>query len=99
MKKLRLAAILTLLFPLFASAQISVSDVDLKQFYLRLGVGVVYPDDEATSPKEYVLQGSDLYQTTWDIEEDTTWNISWVWRPLSYVGLEILYVGGSDHSL
>ncbi|WP_299595446.1 OmpW family outer membrane protein [uncultured Microbulbifer sp.] len=99
MKKLRLAAILVLLFPVYANAQISVSDVDLKRFYIRLGASFVYPDDNATSPKHYLLQDFELYQTKWEIEEDTTWNTSAVWRPLPYLGLEVLYVGGSDHSL
>ncbi|MBB5210976.1 OmpW/AlkL family protein [Microbulbifer hydrolyticus] len=99
MKKLRLAAILMFLFPVFANAQIPVSDVDLKRFYVRLGASFVYPDDDATSLKYYLLQDWDLYRTKWDIEDDTTWNVSGVWRPLPYLGLELLYVGDADHSL
>lgn len=99
MKKLRLAVTFALLFPFLAQAQIPVSDLDLTRFYLRLGASFVYPDDNNTSLKYYVVQDWELYRTSWDIEEDTTWNVSGVWRPLPYLGLELLYVGGADHSL
>ena len=99
MKSLRLAVCLAFLFPLFAKAQIPVSDVDLTRFYLRLGASFVYPDDNNTSLKYYLFQDWELYRTHWEIEEDTTWNISGVWRPLPYLGVELLYVDDSDHSL
>jgi len=99
MHKLRLAAILVFLFPVTASAQIPVSDVDLTRFYLRVGASAVYPDDDITSLKYYLLQDWELYKTKWDIEDDTTWNVSGVWRPLPYFGLELMYIGDADHSL
>ncbi|WOX04611.1 OmpW/AlkL family protein [Microbulbifer pacificus] len=99
MKILRLAASLIFIPPLLASAQIPVSDLDLTRFYLRMGGSFVYPDDDGTPLKYYELQDWQLYRTNWDIEEDTTWNVSGVWRPLPYLGLELLYVGDADHSL
>ncbi|MCK7596205.1 hypothetical protein M0G74_02860 [Microbulbifer sp. CAU 1566] len=99
MKKLKLAATLVLLFPLLAKAQIPVSDVDLTRFYVRAGASFVYPDDNNTTLKYYLLQDWELYRTHWEIEDDTTWNVSGVWRPLPYLGLELLYIGDSDHSL
>jgi len=94
-----LAFALSLLITLPARAQIQVHDLDLTRFYLRLGASYVYPDDDATPLKYYLLQDWELYRTHWDIDDDITWNISGVWRPLPYVGLELLYIGGADHSL
>ncbi|WP_288131174.1 OmpW family outer membrane protein [Microbulbifer sp.] len=94
-----LALTLSLITTPSARAQIQASDIDLTRFYLRLGVSFVYPDDDATSLKYYLLQDWELYRTHWEVEEDTTWNISAVWRPLPYAGLELLYINGADHSL
>ncbi|MBN8430287.1 hypothetical protein JF535_05395 [Microbulbifer salipaludis] len=99
MKTLRLAACLAMVLPMFAKAQIPISDVDLTRFYLRLGASLVYPDDNNTSLKYYLLQDWELYRTHWEVEDDTTWNVSGVWRPLPYLGVELLYIGDSDHSL
>ncbi|WP_295798087.1 OmpW family outer membrane protein [uncultured Microbulbifer sp.] len=99
MKKLKLAAAVALLFPALCVAQIPVSELDLTRFYLRVGASFVYPDDDNTPLKYQVLQDWDLYRTGWEVEDDTTWNASVVWRPLSYLGLEMLYIGGADHSL
>lgn len=99
MKKLKLAVCLVFLFPFITQAQIPVSDVDLTRFYVRVGASFVYPDDNNTSLKYYLLQDWQLYRTKWEIEDDTTWNVSGVWRPLPYLGIEMLYVADSDHSL
>lgn len=97
MKKLKLAASAALLLPALTMAQIPVSEIDLTRFYLRVGVSFVYPDDDATALKYDVLQSWDLYNTGWDVGDNTTWNISGVWRPLTYLGVEFLYVGGAEH--
>ncbi|WGL16165.1 hypothetical protein PVT68_15500 [Microbulbifer bruguierae] len=99
MKKLKLAASLALLSPALTLAQIPVSDVDLTRFYVRLGASFVYPDDDNTPLKYYVLQDWEFYRTGWDIDENVTWNISGVWRPLPYLGVEAMYIGSPDHSL
>lgn len=99
MMRLRLAAILLFLFPFYAKAQIPVSDVDLTRFYLRVGASAFYPNDHATSLKYYLFQDWELYKTKWEIEEDSGWNVSGVWRPLPYLGLELLYTDSADHSL
>ncbi|WP_231758276.1 OmpW/AlkL family protein [Microbulbifer elongatus] len=99
MKSLRLAACITLLFPLLAHAQIPVSDVDLKRFYARVGASFIYPDDNNTSLKYHIFQDWNLYRTEWDIDDDVGWNISGVWRPLPYFGVELMYADGADFSL
>ena len=99
MKKLKLAAAVASLFPALSLAQIPVSEVDLTRFYLRVGASFVYPDDDNTSLKYYLLQDWELYKTGWEIDDDTTWNASVVWRPLTYLGVELLYIGGAEHTL
>ncbi|MBY6190332.1 hypothetical protein KUV22_07850 [Microbulbifer agarilyticus] len=99
MKRLRLTACLAILFPIFATAQIPVSDVDLTRFYLRIGASSVHPDDSHTSLKYYLFQDWELYRTSWETDDDTTWNISGVWRPLPYLGVELMHVGDSGHPL
>ncbi|MFV8781398.1 OmpW/AlkL family protein [Microbulbifer sp. SA54] len=97
MKKLTLAAAVALISPAVTLAQIPVSDVDLTRFYVRLGASFVYPDDDNTSLKFDVLQHWELYRTGWKIDDDTTWNVSGVWRPLNYLGVELLYIGEATH--
>lgn len=90
----------TLLFlPSLCWAQPDWREVEWGSFTLRAGGSYIHPDDNSSSLKFRVLQHWSLYNTTWEMESSRTWNISGVWKPMEYWGIELMYMGGADYDV
>ncbi|WP_323845389.1 OmpW/AlkL family protein [Microbulbifer magnicolonia] len=85
--------------PPLASAQQDWREMDWGDFIVRLGGSYIHPDDESTSLKFRVLQHWDLYNTSWEIDTATTWQISGVWRPMEQWGVELLHINGAEYDV
>ncbi|KUJ83466.1 hypothetical protein AVO43_06280 [Microbulbifer sp. ZGT114] len=76
-------------------AQPDWREADWGDVILRVGGSYVSPDDESTPFKYAVLQNWDLYNARWEIDSETSWNLSAVWQPLDHWGVELLYIGST----
>jgi outer membrane protein W len=82
-----------------AMAEVTVGNINLGNFIVRMGASYVRPDEDSTALKFAVLQHWDFYDTSWEMDSDITWNISGVWKPLENWGVELMYIGSADYDI
>ncbi|WP_193161646.1 OmpW/AlkL family protein [Microbulbifer hainanensis] len=99
MKPIRFIVALAMSAPLVAQAQQDWREMDWGEFFVRIGSSYVDPNGDATPLKFAVLQHWDLYNTTWEFNSDTTWNVSAVWRPMEHWGVELVQVGDAQYDI
>ncbi|WP_043316940.1 OmpW family protein [Microbulbifer sp. HZ11] len=64
-------------------------------FIVRVGASWVDPNDDDDQ-----FRLSDRYSTAkFDVDSDTTWNISGAWLPVEHWGVELMYIGSTQHDL
>ena len=96
MKKTRVLTPLAIAFAAMVSAQQASADwLSDGDFVVRVGASWVDPDDSDDN-----LRLTDSWiKEEFDIDSDTTWNISGAWLPVEHWGVELMYIGATDHEM
>lgn len=64
-------------------------------FIVRVGASWIDPDDSHND----LRFTEDFIHEDFDIDADTTWNISGAWLPVEHWGVELMYIGSTNHDL
>lgn len=96
MKMKRALTPLAIAVAALVSAQQAAADIwNDSNFIIRVGASWVDPDD---SDDEFKL--SENWTTAgFDLDSDTTWNISGVWQPVEHWGVELMYIGDTSFDM
>ncbi|WP_299591567.1 OmpW family outer membrane protein [uncultured Microbulbifer sp.] len=96
MKKTRVLTPLAIAFAAMVSAQQASADwLSDGDFIVRVGASWVDPDDS----RDDLRFSDDFIHEDFDIDADTTWNISGAWLPVEHWGVELMYIGSTNHDM
>ncbi|WP_160153155.1 OmpW family protein [Microbulbifer sp. ALW1] len=96
MKMTRVLTPLAIAVAAMVSAQQAAADMwSDGDFVVRVGASWVDPDDG----NDQFRLSDDLLGLNFDVDSDTTWNISGAWLPVEHWGVELMYIGATDHDL
>ncbi|AQQ67287.1 hypothetical protein Mag101_06290 [Microbulbifer agarilyticus] len=96
MKMTRVLTPLAIAVAAMVSAQHAAADwLSDGDFVVRVGASWVDANDD---DKQFRLSDS-IYGDNFDVDSDTTWNISGAWLPAEHWGVELMYIGSTNHDL
>ncbi|WP_158078558.1 OmpW/AlkL family protein [Microbulbifer mangrovi] len=96
MKKTRILTPLAIAVAALISAQHAAADMwSDGDFVVRVGASWIDPDD---GDDQFRLSDG-YYGANFDVDADTTWNISGAWLPVEHWGVELMYIGDTKHDL
>lgn len=96
MKKTRVLTPLAIAVAALISAQHAAADMwSDGDFVVRVGASWIDPDDS----NDDLRFNEDFLQERFDIDADTSWNISGAWLPVEHWGVELMYIGSTNHDL
>ena len=96
MKMTRALTPLAIAVAALVSAQQAAADMWMDGDYvIRVGASWIDPDD---SSDDFRLSDN-WFGVGADIDSDTTWNISGAWLPVEHWGVELMYIGSTEHDL
>ncbi|MFD1218072.1 MULTISPECIES: OmpW/AlkL family protein [Microbulbifer] len=80
---------------LVSAQQASAAWWDEGDYTVRVGASWVDPSDDKNN-----LRLSDRYHAVdMNLDTETTWNISGVWKPVEHWGVELMYVGATEQDM
>ncbi|WP_066966072.1 OmpW family protein [Microbulbifer sp. Q7] len=96
MKKTRVLTPLAIAVAALMSAQYAAADMwSDGDFVVRVGASWVDPDDN----DDNLRLNDGWFKEGYDIDSDTTWNISGAWLPVEHWGVELMYIGSTNHDM
>ncbi|MFV8783201.1 OmpW/AlkL family protein [Microbulbifer sp. SA54] len=96
MKMTRVLTPLAIAVAALVSAQQAAAGMwDEGDFVVRVGASWVDPDD---SDNNLRFDDGRIHEG-YDVDSDTTWNISGAWLPAEHWGVELMYIGETNHDL
>ncbi|MBN8430907.1 outer membrane beta-barrel protein [Microbulbifer salipaludis] len=96
MKKTRVLTPLAIAVAALMSAQYAAADMwSDGDFVVRVGASWVDPDDN----DDNLRLNDGWFKEGYDIDSDTTWNISGAWLPVEHWGVELMYIGSTKHDM
>lgn len=96
MKMTRVLTPLAIAVAAMVSAQQAAADMwSDGDYVVRVGASWVDPDDGS----DQFRLSDDYYGADFDVDSDTTWNISGAWLPVEHWGVELMYIGSTEHDL
>ncbi|WP_428820680.1 OmpW/AlkL family protein [Microbulbifer sp. MCCC 1A16149] len=96
MKKTRVLTPLAIAVAALISAQQAAADMwSDGDFIIRAGASWIDPDDD----KRQFRLSDNYYGAGFNVDADTTWNISGAWLPVEHWGMELMHIGSTKHKL
>ena len=96
MKMTRALTPLAIAVAALVSAQQAAADMWMDGDYIiRVGASWVDPDDSSDNFR----LSDDWYGAGFDLDSDTTWNISGAWKPVDHWGVELMYIGSTSYDM
>ena len=96
MKMTRVLTPLAIAVAAMVSAQQAAADMwSDGDYVVRVGASWIDPDDGS----DQFRISDDFYAADFEVDSDTTWNISGAWLPVEHWGVELMYIGETEHDL